>query len=503
MDNIKKNTQKKTKKIKPELVIVDDVSPKNITLRNSHIKSRCKKGTQKYKALGPGCYSNEDIDNFKLTKEEKKQEKKGKKEKNKTKKAKKKIELEVIDKSPEIIEKSPEIIEKSPEIIEEIIPILKQKVSKKRRLKIKTPVVLEEVMEEETVDKRYNEKFIDLMEQLSSIMLKQGEPFRARAYQKAQETIMSYPETITDPKQLEGKPGIGSTIMDKLNEYVTTGTLRVLEREKTNPINILGDIYGVGPKKAQELVAAGIKTIDELRVRQDELLNDIQKIGLKYYEQIQERIPRSEIEDFEELFKTVFEKVAAGTPEAKLEIVGSYRRGAQASGDIDVIITGKTGDIYKRFVDELIKTGVILEILSRGQSKTLVIAKLPGNKIARRIDFLYAPPDEFAFAILYFTGSKIFNTVMRQYGLNKGYTFNEHGIYKLENKKKGEKVDKIFTTEKDIFDFLGLQYKTPVERKDGRAVTPYMDVVETISLPVNTPPIMKAHVEQQEQSKKK
>ena len=59
---------------------------------------------------------------------------------------------------------------------------------------------------------------------------------------------------------------------------------------------------------------------------------------------------------------------------------------------------------------------------------------------------------------------------MRQYGLNQGYTFNEHGIYKLENKKKGAQVSEKFATEKDIFDFLGLQYKSPVERLDGRAV---------------------------------
>jgi DNA polymerase/3'-5' exonuclease PolX len=126
------------------------------------------------------------------------------------------------------------------------------------------------------------------MEKLNNIMLKQGEPFRARAYQKAQETIMAYQNDIVNPNQLKDLPGIGSTIMDKLNEYVKTGTLRVLEREKTNPINILGDIYGVGPKKAQELVNAGIKTIDELRLRQNELLNDVQKVGLRYYEQHQE-----------------------------------------------------------------------------------------------------------------------------------------------------------------------------------------------------------------------
>ena len=133
-----------------------------------------------------------------------------------------------------------------------------------------------------------------------------------------------------------------------------------------------------------------------------------------------------------------------------------------------------------------------------------MIARLPGStegkeRIARRIDFLYTPPDEFAFAILYFTGSKIFNTVMRQYGLGKGYTFNEHGIYKLENKKKGAKVEKEFKTEKDIFDFLGLQFKTPIERRDGRAVVSYIDVGEATAEPDLTPPTpMKAEEEVEE-----
>jgi NAD-dependent DNA ligase len=474
--------KKKTRKLK-EFIILEE-SPKNKTLKLSSLsasikRKNCKKGTKKYKPLGTGCYSDQEIELYKskvkLTKMTKQKEEKEKKEKSKTKtktkkvKDKKVLEFEIINENPIIIEKPPSlknIIEKnsSPEI----------------SIKIPEEIeIMEKTINFNPVKKRYNEEFIDLMEKLSSIMLKQGEPFRARAYQKAQETIMNFPDDIISPEQLKGQPGIGPTIMEKLKEYVETGTLRVLEREKTNPINILGDVYGIGPKKAKELVDKGIKTIDELRSRQDELLNDIQKIGLKYYEQIQERIPRKEIEEFDKILKTNFENVSKNNPDDKLEIVGSFRRGAESSGDIDVIITGKTGEIYKKFIDELLKSGIILHVLSRGPSKTLVIAKLPGsNKIARRVDFLYTPPDEFPFAILYFTGSKIFNTVMRQEGLNKGYTFNEHGIYKLENKKKGEKINKEFKTEKDIFDFLGLQYKTPLERKDGRAVRAYMDVEE-------------------------
>jgi DNA ligase (NAD+) len=318
--------------------------------------------------------------------------------------------------------------------------------------------------------KRYNEEFIDIMEQLKNIMIKHGDPFRAKAYQKAQDTIVTYPDPIINTEQLKGKPGIGPTIMEKLNEYVQTGSLRVLEREKTNPLNILSEVYGIGPKKAQELIDIGIKTIDELRLKQDELLNDKQKVGLKYYEEIQQRIPRSEIIEFEQLFKTTFDFVNTNKNNL-FEIVGSYRRGAETSGDIDVIITSPSGVIYEKFINELLKTGIILEVLSHGPSKTLVIAKLTGsNNVARRIDFLYTPPNEFAFAILYFTGSKIFNTVMRQHGLNKGYTFNEHGIYQLVNKKKGPKVEHDFKTEQDIFDFLGLEFKAPVDRRDSRDI---------------------------------
>jgi DNA ligase (NAD+) len=318
-----------------------------------------------------------------------------------------------------------------------------------------------------------NTQFANLMNQLSNIMTKQGEPFRARAYQKAHDSIIAYPNIITNVNQLKGVSGIGNTIFEKLKEYTETGTLQILEREKTNPINILGEIYGIGPKKAQELVATGITNIEELRKRQNELLNDIQKVGLYYHEQIQKRIPRAEIDDY----KIILEKYCNGA----FEIVGSYRRGATDSGDIDIIITGQTNDNYKKLIYMLVKSKIIVEILSQGESKTLVIARLSSSHNARRLDFLYCPPNEYAFALLYFTGSKTFNTLMRQYALNKGYTFNEHGIYMLVDKVKGTKVTKEFPNEKAIFDFLGLEYKAPHERIDGRSIQKSLALEDYIS----------------------
>lgn len=344
---------------------------------------------------------------------------------------------------------------------------------RKLKLKVKPKLVLKKppsVRSEATMtEKSYNDDFIQLLGRLHSMMLSKGEAFRGRAYKKAQETIINISEPITNVDQLKGKPGIGETILSKLQEFVNTGTLRLLEREKSNPIYIFTQVYGIGPAKAKELVTKhNIKTIDQLRSRID-LLNDKQKIGLRYYEDILKRIPRAEIDEYKKTFDRVFSK--CGSKTTNYAIVGSYRRGAKDSGDIDVIISDDAGDstVFKQCMDMMLKEGIITEVLSRGAVKSLVIGTLPG-KTPRRIDFLYSPPEEYAFATLYFTGSATFNTVMRQHALTRGYTLNEHGIYKMENKKKGARVDLLFSSEKDIFDFLDMEYKTPEQRKDGTAV---------------------------------
>jgi DNA ligase (NAD+) len=379
----------------------------------------------------------------------------------------KKKPLLIIESSTSSIKPSPKIFKDDKE--EKIDIFLSENLRDKLQRDLKIP---QEVKQMSLPSGRLNEKFIELMEKLANIMLKQGEPFRAKAYQKAQETIMAYPDDILSPNDLKGKPGIGPTIMEKLNEYVETGTLKVLEREKSNPANILADVYGIGPKKAKELVDQGITSIAQLRENQN-LLNDVQKVGLKHYEDILERIPRSEIEEYKHYFEKGFINAAKeekGTDE-KMEIVGSYRRGAESSGDIDVIITSSNPKVFTKFIDYLIEQKIILHVLSRGPTKCLVITKIQyADAKARRVDFLYTTPEEFPFAILYFTGSKIFNTVMRHVALEKGYTMNEHGIYKMENKKKGERISHTFRSEKDIFDFLGLEYKAPNERTDGRAI---------------------------------
>ena len=330
--------------------------------------------------------------------------------------------------------------------------------------------------------KRLNESLVAILGRLAG--MKTDNQFQNRAYSTAQETILDIQEDITNIEQLRGRPGIGATIMEKLTEFVKTGKIAKLEQYAANPVSIFSEIYGVGPKKAAELVAQGFTSIAELRkaVKQTQnVLNATQKVGLQYYEDILERIPRREIDEYDGVFEKAISSSAthkSDKKETRYEIVGSYRRLAPDSGDIDVILTSNDASMFDHFLDTLIRQGVIEVVLSRGKSKCLVIASLPSHRgkrggfIYRRVDFLFTPPAEYPFAVLYFTGSKGFNVVMRNRALNLGYSMNEHGMTIKGTGAKGTdaKIEQTITDEQDIFAFLGLEYKKPEERIDGRSV---------------------------------
>lgn len=319
-----------------------------------------------------------------------------------------------------------------------------------------------------------NSKLIKMLETMENLMYVEGEPFKARAYSKAKETIMLETDDIESVNSLIGKNGFrkGGSVVKSVKEFLDTGTVKKIESSKNDPKHLFTSVYGIGPKIAKKLAdpeGLNIKTIEELRERQDEILNDVQRKGLKYYEDILERIPRREIDKYNVMLKKYFGTLKSKT--GSFQIVGSWRRGAKDSGDIDIIITDENDDntVYKKFIDKLIEKKILVEVLSRGNVKTLGISKLSRRHTPRRIDFMFTPKKEFTFAMLYFTGSKIFNTIMRKRALDLGYSMNEHGIYKMVNKKKGPRLEQYFPTERSVFEFLGIEFREPHERRDGNS----------------------------------
>ena len=308
----------------------------------------------------------------------------------------------------------------------------------------------------------YNATFIKTLQKVQEIKSKKGDFMGSKAAQKAVDALIMYNKEIENVTELKKIKHIGASTVAKYVELQKTGTLKFIEAFKTDPINIFTNVYGIGPKKAASLIEHDkITTIEELREYQDELLNDVQKKGLKYYEDILKRIPRLEIEHY----RTKMNQINIAT-DFHFEIVGSYRRGADNSGDIDVIITSSydNRNVFDIFIDMLVKKGIIIELLSKGQKKSLTVGKLRGHP-ARRLDFMFTTQEEYPFAVLYFTGSKIFNTLMRGQALKMGYTMNEHGLSTFKKGVKGKKIAHKFKDEKDIFDFLNIKWVEPEDRE--------------------------------------
>ena len=318
--------------------------------------------------------------------------------------------------------------------------------------------------------KEMNSNLISVMEDLVMYVgLKGDNAFKKRAFEKALDALVAHKSVINEPKDLKGIPNIGKSTIDHLTDFMNNGKIQYLEELKTdklvNAYIMFNNVYGLGQASIKKLLAKNITSISELRsafAKDPKLLNKKQAIGLKYYEHVLERIPRSEIDALNSIIHSK-KLIPDGMTH---EITGSYRRGLKTSGDIDIIVTGEINK-FKEMLRNFENNNIIVERLTDGPVKCLVIGKIPGFDSFRRIDFLYSPPKEFAFALLYFTGSKYFNTAMRSRALSLGFSLNEHGLTLV---KGGAAISNEFQTEKDIFDFLGMKYKSPEERTSAMAV---------------------------------
>ena len=324
----------------------------------------------------------------------------------------------------------------------------------------------------------YKEIIIKELDTLRRADTAKKEPFSAKAYAKVIENLKAKTGPILTINDVKDIPGVGKKIREKIQEILETGSLKAAAeaRKETNleSLDLLQGIHGVGPVKAKQLVETkGIKTIESLRkalAEDPDLLNDVQKMGLKYYEDAIERIPRHEMAMHEALILTALDPRFTGA------VVGSYRRGAVSSGDIDVLLMlpdtmskKQQGELFLETIQMLKESDYIVDTLAQGPKKFLGYVRLEEGAKARRLDLLMTPEEEFAYAILYFTGSQNFNVAFRSYTQEKGYTINEHTMKPV---KEGVPAVPPMKKEEDIFAFLGLQYVEPEDREGEKNIIP-------------------------------
>ena len=304
-------------------------------------------------------------------------------------------------------------------------------------------------------------------------------------------------------KRLQKIKGFGSSIQQTIRDFLLfdkCDRLKALESDiKRKGMRNMSKIWGVGSATALELVNQGYYTIEDIReaIALGELkLTNNQNIGVKYYEDFQEKMSRHETR---EIGKKVTEAVKRFFFDAEVMIMGSYRRGLMQNGDIDVLITlpkYKYGDdaTPNGALDELVErlkeeryisyhlTSVDPEYHRRmpSQDEDFIDDYLPkyGHQTymgvfnspyfpgkMRRIDIKFYPYRDKAFAMLYFTGNGYFNRAMRLYAKQaKQMKLNDCGLYVMSLGREVKRIE--CKTEKDIFNALGLIYFDP-RKRDG------------------------------------
>ena len=309
-----------------------------------------------------------------------------------------------------------------------------------------------------------NSQIIDNLRILADYERINKEPFKVKAYEKVIDSIELYDKEIDSVEDIKLLKGVGKKIEDKIVEFLASGHIAEVENVLKDPKYILGNklksIYGVGPAKITELMTK-IKDFEELK-EHPELLNDKQKIGLQYYDDMNTRIPMAEGKQHYKIVKRLLSDAKA---DVEFEFVGSFRRKNKTMGDIDILIKDRgkgKGIVLKDIIKRFVATSYVIETLALGKNKFMGLCRLRPELPARRIDILVADPSHYYFALLYFTGSYNFNIYMRKIALKKGLSLSEYGF----KDSKGNMMDTSDTihSEEDIFAYLDIPFVAPEKR---------------------------------------
>ena len=322
----------------------------------------------------------------------------------------------------------------------------------------------------------HNKVITDELGKLAAAYKHSNDTWRAFGYEKAIAAIKRHPEPITSKREASAIKGVGMKMAEKIEEILNSGKLRkvqeVCEGEKAKTLALFNRVWGAGPSTAETWYCQGFRSLDDLKEKAT--LTSHQKVGLRLFDELDERMGRSEAAEIEETVRHHAQKLAKG-----LEIIGcgSYRRGKPNCGDLDVLITHEEDRVLEGLFEKLIKsmhksgflTDDLTVQLNANQKKYLGVCKLPHpDSKHRRLDIIVVPYRERATALLYFTGSAHFNRSMRLLAIKMGMSLSEHSLRKNVQRHHKEKVNDgcilPTPTEKSIFVHLGLDYREPNER---------------------------------------
>jgi DNA polymerase IV len=339
-----------------------------------------------------------------------------------------------------------------------------------------------------------NEPFIALLKQIKLARLLTNDEIGVRAYSTSIAALAAYPHRISNPREILALPGCDAKIANLYVEWSNTGTIKAVQDidadEDLQVLRLFYEIWGVGATTAREFFYdKGWRDLDDIVEHGWKTLSRVQQIGVKFYDEFLDLIPRAEVEGIAQ----VVHRHACKVRDEGIQslVVGGHRRGKEASGDVDIIVShpdekktlGLVGDIVASLEEEGWVTHTLLLSLrstERGQEtlpfrsgsghgghgfdtldKALVVWQDPvwsdadaapadghetdnDNKkknpnIHRRVDIIISPWRTVGCAVLGWSAGTTFERDLRRYAKDvKGWKFDSSGV---RDRGNGEVVD--------------------------------------------------------------
>jgi DNA polymerase (family 10) len=309
-----------------------------------------------------------------------------------------------------------------------------------------------------------NERLSQIFSELADFERKAGNPFPAKAFKTASDTMLKIPE-LTSYNDCESIPGFGKSCKEIVMDYFHTGgcsrlnkALHAAPPDDSNVIEELCKIPGIGPVKAKAIIAAGIRNRAELlalNLKEDDMItrSGVKAthqiiIGLTFYAHTDgTRMTHQEHDDIANPIIVAIEKKF---PDIWAQAAGSRRRLKSTVGDIDIVM-GYDGD-----TKEVLKHAASLldEVVLDGEKK------VSGIKNKKQVDFRIVDKNHYGALLMHSTGSAEFNIYMRKIAISQNMTLNEYGLFTRDERKNCVASK----TEQDIFDALGEKFVVPEKR---------------------------------------
>lgn len=315
----------------------------------------------------------------------------------------------------------------------------------------------------------HNADVAEAFEEIGDLLAIEGEnPFRVRAYHRAAQVVRTLPRELAeihDPGEYDALPGIGKDLARKIAELIETGRLKALEklrRDVPPGVRELLSLPGMGPVHVRALMVqlhvkdrAGLeRALAEGRLAKVRGFGPALRTQLKAALAMEpaqgspRRLPLAIAGQYAEPLR---QYLASLPGVSHVEIAGSYRRGRDTVGDLDVLACAPSGaELFaalKGYSD-------LRELSASGTTKASGVLR---NGL--HLDLRVVPPESFGAALHYFTGNKDHNIHARRLAQERGWKLSEYGLFDGNRRLAGE-------TEEGVYRALGLAFVPPELRED-------------------------------------